>query len=202
MNIVHSLMFMLLLAARPGGKTIEWSEGRKLTMNDFQMVAHHRNTNEFSGQTSSGIEPEYSTDGKTLTYKVPALFDKNTSWMVYFDKKHSGDLDVEWMNHRAGTYGLAHEQKHFDITELYARKIRRMFCEEVNRGNLNRVDNMLQHYLTEWEEFQDRYDSETQHSLDTTMQQKWDAKIERMLHELSNYSASEGEVRLSSGSRS
>lgn len=203
MNIIHVLMLSMLLAAGGrSGKIISWSEDRKLSMEDFQKIAEHRNKSEYSGQTWSGIEPEYNTDGNTIKYRVPALFDRDSSWMVYYDKKHSADLDVEWMNHHACTYGLAHEQKHFDITELYARKIRRMFHEEVNRGNLARIDNMLDKYFREWEQCQDQYDRETEHSLDTAMQAKWNHKIQRMLDDLSAYKNAEGEVYLSYSKRS
>lgn len=203
MNIIHSLMLSMLLAGGSyGSKIIEWSESRKLSMADFQKVADHSNTSEYSGQTWSGIEPEYNTDGKTIKYKVPALFDRDSSWMVYYDKNHCKDLDVDWMNNHACTYGLAHEQKHFDITEIYARKIRRMFHEEVNRGNLHRIDDMLEAYFREWERAQEHYDNETEHSLDKAQQAKWNAKIQRMLDELSAYKNAEGEVVLSSGRRS
>ncbi|WP_345078019.1 hypothetical protein [Nemorincola caseinilytica] len=199
--MIHLLMLAMLLG-QPKNKIIHWSEDRKLTMEDFQKVAHHRNTNEYSGQTWSGIEPEYHTDGYKLTYKVPALFNRDSSWMVYYDAKHSGDLDVEWMNRRAGTYGLSHEQKHFDITEVYARKIRKMFREEVSRGNIDRIDDRLERYFREWEECQDRYDSETQHSLNQPMQAKWDTRIQAMLDELSDYKEDEGEVILGQRRRS
>lgn len=193
--MIQVLMLSMLLM-QPKGKIIYWSEGHKLTMEDFKKVAYRNNRNEYSGQTWSGIEPEYNTDGRKLTYKVPACFNRDSSWMVYYENDHSGDLDVNWMNKRAATYGLAHEQRHFDITEIYARKIRKMFREEVNRANIEEVDERIEQYFREWEECQDRYDGETQHSLDTAMQAKWEQRIQQMLDELSAYKEDEGVVIL------
>jgi predicted secreted Zn-dependent protease len=116
--------------------------------------------------------------------------------MIVYDDTHDADLDVKWMNHRAATYGLSHEQRHFDITEVYARKIRKMFREQITRSNVEQVDDMLQTYFAQWESFQDQYDLETQHALDTAKQEQWNKKIQQLLNSLSEYDKADGTVTL------
>lgn len=78
---------------------------------------------------------------------------------------------------------LAHEQRHFDITELIARKLAaaiksqdfesRTFSEEIKQ--------IYARHLEELKEMQAAYDRETNHGMNARQQADWDKKILAML---------------------
>jgi hypothetical protein len=81
---------------------------------------------------------------------------------------------------------LHHEQLHFDIAELFARKIRKEF----KKSQLNkeaRFTTYLEHYNLLWKEcreYQKRYDHETRNGLETEINEKWIVKINEELEVL------------------
>lgn len=99
---------------------ILWSKNRKLTWEDFKGIPDRTDSLIVAGTTST-IKFEYSTTKNMITnYKLESIFIKSKSWSV----TNSVQL-------------LAHEQLHFDITELYARKIRKSFDSLRMRKNYN-----------------------------------------------------------------
>ena len=84
-----------------------------------------------------------------------------------------------------GERTLEHEQTHFDLSEVYARRMRRYF------GNLFRpCDQPLERWRQVAEKFvrdeasaQDRYDDETRHGLVADRQRAWTADVARQLTE-------------------
>ncbi len=84
---------------------------------------------------------------------------------------------------------LEHEKKHFELTEIYARKLRKLvsssrytatrFKDEINKQF---TDLVTQHRAE-----QVRYDHETNHSIDDHQQTKWNARIDEQLASLSEY---------------
>ena len=92
---------------------------------------------------------------------------------AYFEKKES------WYKQDAHTdYHLAHEQLHFDVTELYARKLRKALSEQNFRcGEEDEFENYIEQYLKNWETAQQSYDFATHHSVDKESQKDWHYKI-------------------------
>src|SRR5689334_15537067 len=88
--------------------TIIWSGDRLLTVEDFQ----GRKSKNKAG-TSSGLFIHSEDKEGTLMFYVEAIFYKSKS---FFMKDES-------------PYALRHEQLHFDITELYARKLRQKIIQ-------------------------------------------------------------------------
>lgn len=87
-------------------------------------------------------------------------------------------------------YALAHEQLHFDISELYARKIQAVLRElEVEGDDPVRVRFDLEgrlwelrgELLGELTETQSRYDRECSHGMHKRKQKSWKSKIEKEL---------------------
>lgn len=89
---------------------IEWNKFYTLSWENFE----GQRTEDAIGDAGTAIriiaKPYYI--GKAIHYQVYALFDKKKSWAI-----------------EQGTALLAHEQLHFDIAELYARKIRKKVKE-------------------------------------------------------------------------
>jgi hypothetical protein len=87
-------------------------------------------------------------------------------------------------------YVLAHEQLHFDIAELYARRIRKALGEAELEGDdpvrvrfafENRLREIRTELLTELDATQERYDRESGHGKAKRMQKSWNKKIEAEL---------------------
>lgn len=81
---------------------------------------------------------------------------------------------------------LNHEQKHFDLAEVYARKMRKRIEEAELRDYSARyieyrVEKIYQEVWNECSRAQDRYDDETRHGLNANDQEEWDALISDLL---------------------
>lgn len=90
---------------------IEWSIDRKLTWNDFKGTPDTINFPNTLALTNSGFGYESGISMlKTGDIFNQSVFNTNESWVV-----------TEGRN----DYVLRHEQIHFDITEIYSRKLRK-----------------------------------------------------------------------------
>jgi len=80
---------------------------------------------------------------------------------------------------------LSHEQLHFDISELYARRLRRRLqtAEFTDRVKAE-VRQIFAEVNRQLSEFQDRYDGETDFSRNREAQLAWNRAVARMLSEL------------------
>lgn len=87
---------------------------------------------------------------------------------------------------------LNHEQRHFDIGEIIARKMRKELSNYVSVNDkettlfLKSISN--KYYINENNLLNDAYDKETSFSKNKDGQKRWDAKIDKMLKELDAYS--------------
>lgn len=158
---------------------IIWSEKNLLTWDDFQGGID--NLSRQHAGTASGFKKSYKQRGDSLFILVSAEFDKTKSWYI----KDKGTK-----------YLLNHEQKHFDITEIFARKLRKAY-QNFQFTKLNYAQDYLrifnQHKLDR-EIYQNKYDSITNHSMNIIKQLEWDKKIAKELKDLESYS--EKEIKL------
>lgn len=155
---------------------MSWNESYKLSWLDFK-DAPNKNVSAVA-ITASGITFGFSvstTDDRVVSYttEVHAHFYSEKSWY----KKEQADRHV-----------LGHEQLHFDITELYARKFRQRIDQiKVShsvRGQLKTLHNAINKELSQ---LQNRYDSETNYSRNVDAQTKWKTYIADELEKLSKY---------------
>ena len=82
---------------------------------------------------------------------------------------------------------LQHEQLHFDIAEVYARKIRKAFDSlNIKKCKTEYIYNGIYIRLGKaCEEYQDKYDSEVY--FDSIQQKKWGSKVTLELERLKKY---------------
>ncbi|WP_233783321.1 DUF922 domain-containing protein [Flavivirga eckloniae] len=155
---------------------MSWNESYKLTWSDFKGPPN-KNTSAVA-VTASGITFGFSvskTDDRVVGYtsEVHAHFYPEKSWY----KKDEADLHV-----------LGHEQLHFNITELHARKFRQRIDQvKVSnsvRSQLKQLHNTINKELSQ---MQNTYDSETNYSRNVEAQAKWEAYIAVELKKLSKY---------------
>ncbi|HSC29611.1 MAG TPA: DUF922 domain-containing protein [Vicinamibacterales bacterium] len=158
--------------AVPDG-AIVWSQARPLTWSDFKGVA----TRDLDGARSaiSHTIAVGCRDGG-LYVRVLAMFLPAQSWVTY--RIVSSGL--------ASRVGLQHEQIHFDIAELYARRMRKMYgelpdpCPQPDDALQKLADPLLRGVSAT----QRRYDDETSFGELEAVQLEWKKRVARELAEL------------------
>ena len=123
--------------------------------------------------TASGISYQFSTsykDGEMVVdYEVNAFFYPTKSW---YKPKICNEVT------------LVHEQLHFDITALFARQMRKKMAATKFTKNIKaEVKAIYRKTLKELNNFQNRYDDETDYSRNILQQKVWIRKIQRALNE-------------------
>lgn len=103
----------------------------------------------------------------------------------YFDRKDS------WVKGEQNEYLLAHEKLHFDITELYTRKLIQKLTSlsDPCGKDLDKMQQIYDDNSVDYNAFQDRYDRETDHSLNKEKQKEWEELVARELKRLEMYSS-------------
>lgn len=175
-TIAFATCLLTLTVASTFAQRIPWSAGRPLTWDDF--VGNKPRKSKFAAVTSSRLHYELKmVSDDSFKVKVDCFFNPLRSW-----KK----------NTRLKPYLLKHEQGHFDITEIYARKIRRSFKKyELHHANkLNMAFKFRLIYERKrrsWRHYEKKYDRQTRHSRRKQEQEEWNQRIADQLHELSSY---------------
>nr|GFD16070.1 hypothetical protein [Tanacetum cinerariifolium] len=88
---------------------------------------------------------------------------------------------------------LRHEQLHFDITEVYARRLRqklagvRIPCAELGPT----FERLSKGVYADWEKAEDQYDRDTNHGLKPAQQTQWEAQVQQQLQELAAFADKE-----------
>lgn len=114
----------------------------------------------------SGISFKYEIEGKNVKYEVYAFMNPHKSWLR--EKDNLGTLD--------------HEQGHFNITEIYARKFRKKLV------NLHRPADAQKYYRQLIEELeQKQLDFDKDHLGESGVEPKWRLWINNTLEDLNQY---------------
>jgi len=167
---------ILFVGSITNEESMTWNETTKLTWTDFK--AQPDSTSDAVALTASGITFGYSvkTSGERIvsfSTTVESHFYPNKSW---------------YLKDKSNIHILGHEQLHFDITELYARKFRQQLGKlEVNQ-NVKEQMNKLHIAIDEAvNETQKRYDLQTNHSMNVEKQKEWEVFIEKELKGLDEF---------------
>lgn len=153
-----------------------WQPGLQLTWSDFQ--GSPNNSVSYTAYTSYYISYRYIWDDNgTIRCTVTCSFDQQLSW-----KKGNSLSDAL----------LRHEQLHFNVAELFARKMRKAFNDYTafHKHSANtdgELKNIYYPLLTACQQYNDLYDKETDHSRNKPKQDEWDSKIMNELHALDAY---------------
>jgi len=150
-----------------------WNAKEKLTWKDFKGAIPP--DVDPAATTASGISYKYSANllhhEVKLDFEVTAFFYPNESW---YKPTVCNDLV------------LSHEQLHFDISELFARKMRKRLRETSFSDNVKaEIKEIYREILKELADFQELYDWETNFSRNPEQQAIWNIKV---TEELKNYS--------------
>ncbi|WP_282042894.1 DUF922 domain-containing protein [Winogradskyella flava] len=144
---------------------IEWSADRKLTWDDFKGKSDTINFPDALALTNSGFGYESGInmfkEGKVF---VQSVFNTYNSWVL-----PEGRND----------YVLRHEQIHFDITEIYSRKLRKELADaNITSDNVARARSIFDRVFNEMRNRQERYDQETKRGDKKETQEHWEAVVE------------------------
>jgi len=149
-----------------------WSATRPLRWSDFQGAP--RRGGDEAARTAYGIYYAWKCRGRAFEFRAVAAFHTQESWV---QPAVAGDI-------AEGPRTLAHEQTHFDIAEVYARRMRRHFrelAEPCAQSDADLAAGAVR-LLDEEKAMQRRYDAETAHGLRRTQQAAWETEIRRQLH--------------------
>jgi hypothetical protein len=157
--------------------TLLWEEDRPLLWSDFK--ASPNPAAEAVAITASGLTFAYSISESergvsSFKAEVSAHFYPDRSW-----------VQME----QATDHVLVHERLHFDITELYARKLRKALSSlTVNRQIAAQLKQTHDRINGELDRMQNAYDFETNHSINIAAQERWEQKVRQELEALQAYS--------------
>lgn len=155
---------------KPPGEEITWSSDRRLSWEDFKgLPSGKRLTGATTYATIKAIPKVEGYFNNRVEVEIKAIFRCDKSWAKEKAKESA--------------YLLNHEQRHFDIAELYARKIRQALEPyRITPRNYDQIKKeVIQQFFKEYVEFDKAYDHQTVHGLSSDAQQEWDARIDREL---------------------
>lgn len=165
---------------------ILWQENKKLKIQDFKAENNDTikvNRQQFLGAISA-IRIEYSSFQRNKNsvpdFSIKTYFDPNESWMLL-----------------KNDYVLQHEQIHFDLTELYARKMRKSVesLRQKNVTNISIYRKKIQHWNAMKEKASNQFDADNQDYYikigqkilfqKNPKQEAWKKKVDRELFQYS-----------------
>ena len=165
---------------------ILWQENKKLKIQDFK--ADNKDTIKVNRQqflgAISAIRIEYSSFQRNKNsvpdFSIKTYFDPNESWMLL-----------------KNDYVLQHEQIHFDLTELYARKMRKSIesLRQKNVTNISIYRKKIQRWNAMKEKASNQFDADNQDYYikigqkilfqKNPKQEAWKKKVDRELFQYS-----------------
>jgi hypothetical protein len=158
------------LNASPANRIV-WKENQVLNWDNFKGKAP--NSSSLVAETNSGIHFGYTCSGETMDWNIYAYFDQELSW-----RKPNASKSI-----------LMHEKLHFDISELYARKLRKRLHLLKHPCSLEKVElqKIFNEVVADHKQRQKKYDLETKHSLDSIRQIQWNSWVEQELSYLDKF---------------
>ena len=163
--LITVLSFVIISNISFGQDTIYWSPSYKLKWEDFQ--GKPVIPSKYGAVSNPIIKYSLSANEDSYNVKVLCFFIKSRSWSQF---KNSDTL-------------LMHEQGHFDIAEIFARKLNKSIGEyQFNKNTFQKdLDAIYKSVVDEKEKYQQQYDDETDYSRNKSKQEEWFKKIESEL---------------------
>lgn len=161
--LISSLVCVVLLALYQNNfyKEVTVTKWRELTWDDFQGTV--KPFTQYEAGIASNI---YLETDSIRSYSAYAGQNNQLSWVRAKNK--------EWVD------GLKHEQYHYNITEIFARKMNE-FIEEHPDKDLWAYKRHLATIKRQERQMQAEYDNESDHSINRSKQWLWEYKIDSML---------------------
>ena len=166
-KVIMLLIFSFLCHKLKAQDTLYWRATDTLAWSDFQ--GNPDRSARYLAISSTGISYTYRYSDSGIIYTVSACFVRSRSWRNY-----GTDLHV-----------LKHEQGHFDITEIYARKLASQLklIKPDKKTFRKTIETLGEKNISEKNNFQKKYDQETASGTKKRMQRKWEFIIRKQLDE-------------------
>jgi hypothetical protein len=175
-KVVISVLFciqFLSFSKASAQDTIYWQPTYKLKWEDFQGIPD--SSSKDGAISRPAIKYHLSANEDSFNVKVICFFIRSKSWSKF---KESDTL-------------LMHEQGHFDIAELFSRKLRKAFAEyKFNAQTVGKdIDKLFILNKQERTAMDALYDKETNHSQNKQQQILWNKKIKTELNSLKKFAS-------------
>ena len=157
--------------------TLQWTPTKMLGWSDFKADAPR---SRFAAYTFTVITMDYSikSSGKSLkaNFSITSAFNRQKSWVKNAPEAKSDAI-------------LRHEQLHFDIAELSARKLRKRLSElNLSRERYaKQIQAAYDEVIEAGDAMQKAYDEETAHGLLREEQERWAEKIKQEMDILASF---------------
>lgn len=153
---------------------IYWTADRKLKWEDFKSPASAMTGAAAHTYCGFGFETNRVTAFKKSKFFVHTKFYCDKSWV---GKEYISQENL-----------LSHEQAHFDLCEVYARRLYKRLTEaNVNIATLQEANNIYTEVANDYTAAQQQYDEETNHGTEPGLQKKWQERVAKELEDLSAY---------------
>ena len=172
LRLFSMLVFFCFATLVSAQEKLAWNENRQLAWDDFQSKDIPISS-KAAATTFCGISYLLKSSTKKFTarqVKIEAFFVPSKSWA---HKDHKTD------------FVLMHEQSHFDIAELFARRFRKLISDKTMDAK------MLHNYYTriydDYKVYQQDYENVTSHGRIWEKQLEYTAKINDEIKKLSDF---------------
>ena len=157
---------------------IVWTPRRLLTWADFKGQPPEDDS-VVAARTNYTIIDGVRCAGGKFEYRVVAAFRTNDSWVRHAILRTPAD----------SARALRHEQTHFDLSEVHARRLRRYFAELMAPCNMSSDDLSSAANRMEREEkaAQSLYDGETDNGRNAAQQARWAKEVDARLVSLAKF---------------
>lgn len=176
---------MSFLLPKENPDHLAWSPETKLAWDDFQGIPDSVSATA-KAFTQTDMHYDYKLQKDAIQVEAVCYFDRKSSWV---SAKKTAQTAQQ----------LKHEQLHFDMAELMARKIRKEIAAYTSKdipGTQAYIDKMHEQYFrTELKTMTTAYDTETNHGSTDSKQKKWESKIAAELKKLDAFAATKVEIK-------
>ncbi|MFV0606105.1 MAG: DUF922 domain-containing protein [Niabella sp.] len=178
-----SVIALTMHAQKNKAAILYWQPDYVLQLTDFIIVADDDSKikNHNQAITRTGITYSLTSNPATRSFTVQ-LYATMHRKFSYIKK---GVLKVA----ASGLENLlSHEQLHFDISELYARKaVRALSSKKFSKNYAKEINLIVQEFFNQAKQYQIQYDTETANGTNKTTQQDWNDRIRKQLQETEQY---------------
>ena len=177
-NNMRRLIFLItiltsLTLSAAGQGRLEWSQTRKLTVNDFKGTPPNPSTGQ-SLIANFGLEinlkKEEIENLKTFNRQVTNLFSPNNSWIDWTDKTR-----------------LRYAITLFDLNEWMTRELRKRFNENRKIVLAGQYQSIQEKVRKEFEKIRQDYDNDSNYGNNAIGQINWETRISERIHSLGDY---------------
>lgn len=177
MNLIINIILLLSLTFITGDtpQSIQWDANYRINWEDFK--GKPDSNSPFVASTQSGMSFSYSmrmtNNSPEITTEVQSNFYPEESW---------------YQPERVNEIILKHEQGHFDISEIHARKLRKTIAEfRFTKKAKTEISNLYQRAEKERQTMQKKFDRETNHSMNIEKEIEWQRFIVSELKRLDKW---------------